>query len=308
MKTIVLALAVGCGLMADAGLAQAPRDAPPPAIAMARRARELQALIDAGTATKDTYLELASLLNRQLRIPEAIEALRGAAALEPDSAEAQHRLATLCWEYVNHSADLAPAVRLKYIRDGIAAEDRATALKPDYLEAMTFKNILLRMEANLVDDPAEKARLVAEADVLRNRVIETQKQRQAAASADRPGAQPDAQEPPPPFAGFGEAYDDTASRLAPLRVGGDIGQPIKVTDVKPAYPDSAQSARVQGVVILEVLIDADGAVANAKILRSIPMLDQAALGAVSRWQFRPTLLNGQPVAVRTTVTVNFTLQ
>ena len=67
-------------------------------------------------------------------------------------------------------------------------------------------------------------------------------------------------------------------------------------------------ARVQGVVIIEGIIDPSGSVANARILRSIPALDEAALSAVSRWQFTPTLMNGAPVAVMMTVTVNFTLQ
>jgi TonB family protein len=306
---MLLAAGLVVGLFAGQAGAQAPRDTPPPAIEMARRARELQAMVAAGTATKDTYLELASVLNRQHRSAEAIEALRGAAALEPDSAEAQHRLATFCWEFANRGTDLDPAGRLKYIRDGLAAEDRAMALKPDYMEAMTYKNILLRMQANLADDPAEKARLVAEADILRNRVIAMQKDRQAATSAGTPAAPPDAPPPPPPpFDGFSEAYEDAVARLTPVRVGGNIPQPIKTHDVKPVYPSEARNAHVQGVVIIEALIDPSGSVANAHVLRSIPMLDEAALGAVSRWQFTPTLVDGQARSVRMTVTVNFTLQ
>jgi protein TonB len=174
---------------------------------------------------------------------------------------------------------------------------------------MTYKNILLRMQANLADDPAERARLVAEADVLRNRVIAMQNEKQATANAGTPGARPDAPAPPPPpFAGFGEAYEDTMARLTPVRVGGNIPQPIKTRDVKPVYPADAQNSRVQGVVIIEAIIDPSGSIANARVLRSIPLLDQAALGAVSRWQFTPTAVNGQRVGVLMTVTVNFTLQ
>jgi periplasmic protein TonB len=92
-----------------------------------------------------------------------------------------------------------------------------------------------------------------------------------------------------------------------VRVGGNIRTPTKVKDAKPAYPPIAQSARVQGIVILEVLIDEGGSVANARVLRSIPLLDAAALDAVSRWQFTPTELNGRRVALLMTVTVNFAL-
>jgi protein TonB len=93
-----------------------------------------------------------------------------------------------------------------------------------------------------------------------------------------------------------------------VRVGGNIKTPTKTRDVKPVYPPIAQSARVQGVVIIEATIGPDGRVKDAKVLRSIPLLDQAALDAVKQWQFTPTLLNGVPVPVIMTVTVNFTLQ
>ena len=77
---------------------------------------------------------------------------------------------------------------------------------------------------------------------------------------------------------------------------------------RPVYPSIAQSARVQGVVIIEATIGPNGSVTDAKVLRSIPLLDAAALDAVRQWQFTPTTLNGQAVPVIMTVTVNFTLQ
>ena len=98
-----------------------------------------------------------------------------------------------------------------------------------------------------------------------------------------------------------------AARLQPVRVGGNLRMPTKVRDVKPLYPLAARAARVQGVVLVETLIDEAGNVANARVVRSIPLLDDAALESVSRWQFSPTELNGLPVAVLVTITVNFTL-
>jgi protein TonB len=95
---------------------------------------------------------------------------------------------------------------------------------------------------------------------------------------------------------------------APIRVGSTIRTPMKVHNVDPVYPPIAQSARVQGIVILEATIAEDGHVINARILRSVPLLDQAALDAVRQWQFTPSLLNGVPVPVIMTVTVNFTLR
>jgi protein TonB len=98
-----------------------------------------------------------------------------------------------------------------------------------------------------------------------------------------------------------------APEQGPVRVGGAIRQPIKVGGVDPVYPAIAQAARVQGIVIIEATIGADGRIIDARILRSVPLLDQAALDAVRQWQYTPTLLNGVPVPVIMTVTVSFTL-
>ena len=91
-------------------------------------------------------------------------------------------------------------------------------------------------------------------------------------------------------------------------MGGNIRPPTKTRHVAPTYPPIAQSARVQGIVIIEATIGPNGKVQEAKVLRSIPLLDQAALDAVKQWEFTPTLLNGVPVPVIMTVTVQFTLQ
>ena len=109
------------------------------------------------------------------------------------------------------------------------------------------------------------------------------------------GGLPTAPPPPPP-------------PPEPIRVGGNISPPTKVRDVPPTYPPVAQAARVQGVVILEAVIGPTGAVTEVTVLRSVPLLDEAAINAVSQWQYTPTLLNGVPVPVIMTVTVNFTLQ
>jgi protein TonB len=93
----------------------------------------------------------------------------------------------------------------------------------------------------------------------------------------------------------------------PVRVGGSIRVPTKTHTAEPVYPPTARAAGVQGVIILEVVIGVDGAVANARVLRSIPLLDQAALDAVRQWRYEPTLLNGVPTPVIMTVTVNFAL-
>ena len=92
------------------------------------------------------------------------------------------------------------------------------------------------------------------------------------------------------------------------RAGGALLPPKKVKDVPPEYPALAQQARVQGVVIMEVRIDERGNVSDTRVLRSIPLLDQAAIDAVKQWQYEPRLRNGVVVPVTMTVTVNFSLR
>jgi len=92
-----------------------------------------------------------------------------------------------------------------------------------------------------------------------------------------------------------------------VRVGGNIKEPTKTKNVAPVYPDIAKQARVQGIVILECTISPQGKVNDVKVLRGIPLLDQAAVEAVRQWVYTPTLLNGVPVPVIMTVTVNFKL-
>jgi protein TonB len=124
----------------------------------------------------------------------------------------------------------------------------------------------------------------------------------------RPGAvaPPPPPPPPPPPAGWAE-YKAQVDALQPIRIGGDIKTPTKIKDVKPEYPAEARANGVQGVVIAELLIDADGRVVDAVTVRSLAAFDEAALSAVKQWRFMPTLMNGVAVPVVMTVTVNFRL-
>jgi TonB family protein len=101
---------------------------------------------------------------------------------------------------------------------------------------------------------------------------------------------------------------DDRRPLRVSRVGGQIQEPRKIKTVPPHYPDSAKAARKQGVVVLEAVIMPSGCVGRLRVLRSVDLaLDFAAFYAVSRWRYKPTLLEGQPVPVQMTVTVNFQL-
>jgi len=91
-------------------------------------------------------------------------------------------------------------------------------------------------------------------------------------------------------------------------VGGHIREPRRIVQVQPIYPDFARNSRVQGTVILEALLDVTGKVERVTVLRSAPLLDDAAITAVKQWRYTPTQLNGVPVPVLMTITVVFSLE
>ena len=116
-----------------------------------------------------------------------------------------------------------------------------------------------------------------------------------------PGLTLDTFVPPPP--------EVTPALQAPraYRPGGDIREPRKIRDAPAVYPEVARAAKIEGVVILEATIDERGVVTDARVLRSVPLLDAAALTALKQWRYTPTLLNGVPVRVLMTVTFRFSL-
>jgi TonB family protein len=109
-------------------------------------------------------------------------------------------------------------------------------------------------------------------------------------------------------AATGQSAAGSVAGRPPLSAGTDVQRPKKIKDVPPVYPAVAKAARVTGTVVMEVVIDESGAVGDVRVLRGVPLLDQAAVDAVRQWRYTPTLRNGQPVAVRTSVTVTFAMQ
>ena len=120
---------------------------------------------------------IAGFHNRQGNFPKTMAALHRAAELEPDNPAAHQTIAVFYWEKAFRDERLTREQKREYVLSGIAATDRAIALRPDHVEALTYKNILLRMQANEEADSNEQARLIAEADALRQQAIELAKRR-----------------------------------------------------------------------------------------------------------------------------------
>ena len=128
------------------------------------------------------YTTLSGFYNRQGDFPKTMEALHQAAELEPNNPEGYHRLAVFYWEKAFRDHRLGKAEKVEYLQKGVDAENKALSLNPNYAEAMTYKNILLRLQANETTDRKEQQRLIEEADKLRNRAIELGKKKASGVS------------------------------------------------------------------------------------------------------------------------------
>jgi protein TonB len=92
-----------------------------------------------------------------------------------------------------------------------------------------------------------------------------------------------------------------------VRVSQGVTQGLVLHRVQPTYPPLARQARIQGSVVLQAEISRDGSIQNLHLISGHPMLAPSAIEAVKQWKYKPYILNGEPVEVETTITVNFTL-
>jgi periplasmic protein TonB len=109
------------------------------------------------------------------------------------------------------------------------------------------------------------------------------------------------------FFGAALLLTSAVAQNGPIRVGGNVQQANLISSVKPVYPPEAKADRIQGTVKLEIGIDKEGHVSQITVTSGPPELIQSAVDAVRQWVYKPTLLNGEPVVVLTTVDVNYTL-
>jgi TonB family protein len=209
------------------------------------------------------------------------------------------------------------------LENGLQALRQGLLIDPQYDDAMAYVNLLIRERADLRDTSAEYQRDVAEADQWVDRALETKRKKaeqragnlpvpnqisvtqSLVTSAVVPPSPPPPPPPPPPA--YSGSPQSTPATPARIRVGGNVQAAMIIRKVVPVYPTEAKSAGIQGVVQLGVILAEDGTVAEITVLDGPDALAQAAIDAVRQWVYRPTLLNGRPVQVETTVSVNFTL-
>ena len=304
---------------------QAPSKAWPGLVETGRTEAELIAVLETKPSDLQPYLELASLYDRAGRTDDAAKVLRRALGVHPQTSavyaamlivygglgDNTHRdkIAEVSEEWVKADpTNPQPLFALGNVHLSRAREardrltdalihldrakqviDDAVRLGPSDISVLALRMAIAKQRLALTEDPAEREQLQRE--IAKGTWASSQ---MTWADGSASGAK-------------AVSLPATAQISNAVRVGGNVKVPAKIKDVKPVYPADALQSRVQGVVIFEVVIDEAGKVAEARVLRSIPLLDQAAQEAVRQWQFTPTLIDDSPVPVILTVTVQFTL-
>ena len=133
------------------------------------------------------YLQLAGFYNRSGDFEQTIDALRQRARIEPDNPEAFYTISTFYWEKAFRDFRITQEEKAEYVLAGIEAADQAIALNDRYVDALIYKNILLRMQANMSEDLDEQEALIAQADELRDRAQGIQEAARGAAAAAAEG-------------------------------------------------------------------------------------------------------------------------
>ncbi len=139
-------------------------------------------LLDAEAARPNdpqVYLQQAGFYNRQEEFDKTIDALQKRAKVEPNNPEAYYTISTYYWDKAYRDFRLKEAEKKDFVMKGIEEVDKALQIKADYMEALTYKNLLLRLQANLEKDPAKQQSLIKEADRLRDQALELKKQKVA---------------------------------------------------------------------------------------------------------------------------------
>ena len=234
---------------------------------------------------------------------QKIAALEREASLKPGDAGAQHLVGTAYYEKTR-DASLSAEAKRDYLARGLEAENRALLARPDFIEALVYKNIIMRTQAIAETDPAAREALIREADSLRARALQLQGTRAAEPIPEgtvvTPGPPPPP--PPPPGARSGEQIEWVYASTD--YAASDGTRPKQIKHVRPIYAPMVIASGVRGEVVLEATLDPRGRVSQLRVVKSQPMLTQAAIDAVRQWEFDPAAMNGAGTVI--TITATFT--
>jgi tetratricopeptide (TPR) repeat protein len=276
--------------------------------------REFNRVMDMDPSNSVAMNSIASLYLNQKQWDNAQQWYERIIATNPGNADAYYSMGFIAWSrwYPAYGATRQqlgmkpqdpgpmPAGNMKsdlrarftpILDQGMQSLEKALAINPQYDDAMAYMNLLIRERADLLDSAAEYKGQIAIADDWVQKALAVKRQKAQ--------AMPNSATPP-----IGGSRGGGGDRMPPqrIRIAEDVQAAQLVNRVAPVAPAGSQ---VTGQVVLAVVVGKDGTIMDARAISGPPMLVGAALDAVRKWVYRPTLLNGQPVEVSTTVTLTF---
>jgi len=289
--------------------------------------REFLKVLDSDPKNETGLAYLASLKLNEKKWDESESWYRKLVAANPNSTVGWYSLGFIAWSrwYPAVSAaraklgmkleDAGPLpdgpvkkeLKAKYdliIEAGLYDLQQALVIDPQYDDAMAYMNLLIRERADLRDNAADYQRDVAEANAWVDKALAAKKAKTQHSAAMGFAAPPPPPPPPPKQGGEGGGQFDPVGRI---RVSGEAMANMVLRHEPPVYPPDAKKAGISGSVMLSVVVGSDGAVKEVTFREGPQALAQAAMDAVRKWTYKPTLLNDEAVEVETSVTVNFTL-
>jgi TonB family protein len=287
--------------------------------------REFKKVLELDPSNKTAMSYLGSLYLSQKKWDDAQAWYQKILAADPGDSSAWYSMGFIAWSrwYPPYAAarrnlglkpedpgplpagavkDQLKAAYGQIIEGGLGALRQALVADPQYDDAMAYMNLLIRERADLRDNAADYQRDIGEANAWVDKAMAAKKAN-AQHTATMGSAAPPPPPPPPGQGGGGEGPRDFGFRI---RASGEVMAKMVLRHEPPVYPVEARKAGISGEVTLSILVGADGTVLEVKYLSGPQALAQAAIDAVKKWTYKPTMLNDEPVAVETSVTVNFT--
>ncbi len=288
---------------------------------------EFRKVLDLDSSNVLALASIATLYYNEKKFAEATEWNEKVIAVDPNNKEAYYTLGVIAWSGwlpVDRQArvdsgqkpeDPGPiakaqlreslkAMWIPILDKGIDDMRHALQISPDYSDAMTYLNLLIRYRADLDDTPEQWRADTATAIMWMQKAMEAKKLPNARIVPE--GAAPQGGVMGGVIGGIPSSAIQQ-SHPGEIRMGANVVAANLINKVEPVYPPLARQARIQGTVRFNVVIDKEGRVQNLTLISGHPLLVASAKDAVQQWIYKPTLLNGEPVMVMTTVDVNFTL-
>jgi len=290
--------------------------------------REFKKVLEVDPGNETAMMYLASLNLNQKKWDEAQSWYQKVVAANPGNSAAWYSMGFIAWSRwypaigaareklgmkLEDPGPLPPGAAKEQLRStyssivegGLYDLQQALVIDPQYDDAMAYMNLLIRERADLRDNAADYRRDIEEANAWVDKAMAAKK-----AKVEHGAAMGAAPPPPPPPGQGGSGGGEPIGRepAGRIRVSGEAMANMVVRHEPPVYPPDARKAGISGSVMLSVVVGEDGAVKEVTFREGPQALAQAALDAVRKWTYKPTMLNDEPVEVETSVTVNFTLQ